>query len=85
MIVYDDNERLMNIKTVFYLTLRMDIYNKNSNDVKNNDILKRFIGNYSNSLKETDQFLLNEVYNYLGYKPEQRYKITEIKNLYEKL
>ena len=85
MIVYDDNERLMSVDSVFHLTLRMNIYNKNPNDDKNNEKLKRFIAKFINSLEENDQYLLYTAHVYLRQKPEHCYKITDIKKVYDNL
>ena len=85
MIIYEDNELLININAVFYLTLRMDTYKRNPNDVKNNYILKHSIATFINSLNENNQYLLDKAYNYLGYKPEGRYSIKDIKKLYDTL
>ena len=85
MISYDDGERFINTDMVFYLTLRMDTHNRNPNDNKNNAILKQFIATFINSLEENDQQLLNKVFDNLSFKPERRYKIGEIKKLYNTL
>ena len=85
MLSYDDNEQYMIINNVFFLIHRMETYKINPNDVGNNRKLKQYINKSVNSLKDHNQFLLDVVYDYLGCKPEQCYKLSDIKKLYDTL